>query len=64
LFSRELFKNNIKVYVFFNFRWLINNKDEEEEDVSSYWTPIRKRKNTYIETGSTRSRWERVMEVS
>jgi len=42
----------------------MNNKDEEEEDVSSYWTAISKRKNTYIETGSTRSSWERVMEVS
>ena len=36
-----------------NFRWLMYNKDEEE-DVSSYWTALRKRKNTYTEKGSPR----------
>jgi hypothetical protein len=55
---------NHNVYGFFNCRWLMNNKDEEEEEVSSYWTAIRKRKSTYIETRSTRFRWEYVMDVT
>ena len=61
--SRGLFK--IKEYIlitkfvfFFNFRWLMNNKGEEEEDVSSYWKAVRKRKNSYIERGSIRFRWK------